>query len=84
MTRKDYILIAGALRDAYQKEEMNNKYAAKGEATRTNLQALETASCSIAAALQVDNGRFDPEHFLAVVHGEKTLNSRPSRRSNGR
>ena len=27
MTRKDYIVIASALRDAYQKEEMNNKHA---------------------------------------------------------
>jgi hypothetical protein len=79
MTRKDYIVIASALRDAYQKEEMNNKYAAQGEPSRTNMQALETASCSIAAALQVDNDRFDREHFLAVVRGEKALMSRPSR-----
>ena len=31
MTRKDYIVIASALRDAYQKEEMDNKYAPEGE-----------------------------------------------------
>ena len=80
MTRKDYIVIASALRDAYQKEEMDNKYASEGEPTRTNLQALETASCCIAAALRVDNDRFDHDHFLAVVRGEKGLNSRPSRR----
>ena len=80
MTRKDYIVIASALRDAYQKEEMNNKYAIQGEPTRTNLQALEAASCCIAAALRVDNDRFDRDHFLAVVRGEKGLNSRPSRR----
>jgi hypothetical protein len=80
MTRKDYIVIASALRDAYQKEEINNKYSVQGEPTRTNMQALETASCSIAAALRVDNDRFDRDHFLAVVRGEKGLNSRPSRR----
>jgi hypothetical protein len=80
MTRKDYILIASALRDAYQKEEMNNKYLPKGEHPRTNLHALETASCCIAAVLQVDNCRFNREHFLAVVKGEKDLNSRPRRR----
>jgi hypothetical protein len=80
MTRKDYIVIASALRDAYQQEEMNNKYAIQGEPTRTNMQALETASCCIAAALRVDNDRFDRDHFLAVVRGEKGLNSRPSRR----
>jgi hypothetical protein len=80
MTRKDYIVIASALRDAYQKEEINNKYSIQEEPTRTNMQALETASCSIAAALRVDNDRFDRDHFLAVVRGEKSLNSRPSRR----
>jgi hypothetical protein len=80
MTRKDYIVIASALRDAYQKEEMNNKYAVQGEPARTNLQALETASCCIATALQVNSDRFDCDHFLAVVRGEKGLNSRPSRR----
>ncbi len=79
MTRKDYIVIASALRDAYQKEEMNNKYTVQGEPTRTNMQALETASCSIAAALQIDNDRFNREHFLAVVRGGKALMSRPSR-----
>ena len=80
MTRKDYIVIASALRVAYQKEEMDNKYAVKGEPARTNIQALQTASCCIAAALRVDNDRFDRDHFLAVVRGEKSLNSRPSRR----
>ena len=80
MTRKNYIVIASALRDANQKEEMNNNYAIQGEPTRTNMQALETASCCIAAALRVNNDRFDRDHFLAVVRGEKGLNSRPSRR----
>ena len=80
MTRKDYIVIASALRDAYQKEEMSNKYLPKGESRCTNLDGLETAACCIAAALQVDNERFDRDHFLAVVRGEKGLNSRPSRR----
>ena len=78
MTRKDYIVIASALRDAYQKEEMNNKHAVQGEPIRTSTQALEVASCSIATALGVDNHRFDRDHFLAVVRGEKSLTSRPS------
>ena len=78
MTRKDYIVIASALRDAYQKEEMNNKHAVQGEPIRTSMQALEVASCSIATALGVDNHRFDRDHFLAVVRGEKSLTSRPS------
>jgi hypothetical protein len=31
------------------------------------MQALETDSCCIAAALRVDNDRFDRDHFLAVA-----------------
>jgi hypothetical protein len=80
MTRKNYIVIASALRDAYQKEEMNNNYTVQGEPSRTNMQALETASCAIAAALRIDNHRFDRDHFLAVVRGERSLTSRPSRK----
>ena len=80
MTRKNYIVIASALRNAYQKEEMDNKYTTQGETPRTNMQGVETAACCIAAALHVDSDRFDRDHFLAVVRGEKGLNSRPSRK----
>jgi len=31
----------------------------------------------LADALKRDNGRFDREHFLAVVRGERELQSRP-------
>ncbi len=75
MTRKDYILIAEGLRIAY----LN----AKNEMTKPELNDLNgvclAANC-VANALQRDNARFNREHFLAVVRGEKDLNSRPGRK----
>lgn len=68
MTRKDYITIAGAL----------CTYHARGSKV---IQAvtLELAD-SLSQVLQADNPRFDREHFLAVVHGERELTSRPPRK----
>ena len=71
MTRKDYILIAEALRNVY------NAYPAS-----TERGAIDSAASEIAYSLEQDNSRFNREHFLAVVRGEKDLHSRPSR--NGR
>jgi hypothetical protein len=71
MTRKDYILLAEALRVQY----LNTKVFANDGMSRGVLSAAE----EIAAALQRDSSRFDRDHFLAVVRGEKELHSRPSR-----
>jgi hypothetical protein len=65
MTRKDYILIAGALRDAIQDSK--------------SPEAVMEVAPHIAGYLKDDNCRFDYGHFLAVVRGEKDLNSRPPR-----
>jgi hypothetical protein len=72
MTRKDYIILAEALKkagdihtgDAYQ----NGKKV-----------GVLVATEFIADALGNNNSRFNREHFLAVVRGEKELTSRPSR-----
>lgn len=72
MTRKDYILIAEALQYTW-KEEVN-----QDDVTEERV-FFDTAE-NIANALQKDNSRFNREHFLAVVRGEKDLNSRPARR----
>jgi len=61
MTRKDYILLAEALR-----------------LSRENGESPES---EIAAMLKRDNSRFDREHFLAVVRGERELQSRPPRKA---
>ena len=71
MTRKDYILIAEALRTTW-KEEVNQE-----DVTEERV-FFDTAE-NIVSALQKDNPRFNREHFLAVVRGEKDLNSRPAR-----
>ncbi|MGH9968105.1 MAG: hypothetical protein ACREBG_09775 [Pyrinomonadaceae bacterium] len=70
MTRKDYIAIAEGLRNAVDYHG----------ATREVEDVIMTAAESIASAMQVDNPRFDREHFLAVVRGERDLNSRPARK----
>lgn len=70
MTRKDYILIANALRSEKPSENWNlNK-----------MVQWELDVKAIATAFATDNPRFNREHFLAVVRGEKDLNSRPARR----
>ena len=73
MTRKDYILIADALRGALKTEiEVNGNNSGTAGGVRL-------AAGRIANSLEIFNPRFDREHFLAVVRGEKKLNSRPSK-----
>lgn len=71
MTRKDYVVIAEALRDCFS--HSLDVY------TCTNPQAVLEISNRIAAGLANENPRFNREHFLAVVRGDKALHSRPSR-----
>lgn len=72
MTRKDYILIANALRDA---RDLDAPIYSDAE-----IAAVDFAATKIAEALATDNPRFDREHFLAVVRSERALTSRPSRK----
>jgi hypothetical protein len=71
MTRKDYILIAEALRIPTSSMSKPNY--------ERELSGVRMAAIAIATALENDNPRFNREHFLAVVNGEKDLNSRPAR-----
>lgn len=66
MTRKDYILLADALRSAQIDRNVS-------------FLSITEVAMSIADALQTDNPRFNREHFLRVVRFEKPLDSRPSR-----
>lgn len=77
MTRKDYIQIAEALRYAHQNFIPAHKDDNFGAFSRGVLQAAQCVSDSLAKA----NLRFNSEHFLAVVRGEKSLTSRPGRKS---
>jgi len=74
MTRKDYILIANALR--YDLGLARNRMLREDTAT----YGIEYAAEGLAVALASDNPRFDREHFLAVVRGERAADSRPPRR----
>ena len=71
MTRKDYIIIAEALRKQFDHSLDVHM--------PTNPQAVLQIADGIACALAKDNPRFHREHFLSVVRGEKALESRPSR-----
>jgi hypothetical protein len=71
MTRKDFIVIATALRDCYDRSLDVH--------TCANPQAVEEIANRISCELAKDNSRFNREHFLAVVRGQKDLHSRPSR-----
>ncbi len=75
MTRRDYIHIARALMQTVE------RYEEMGDERR---QAVLLAARAIANECQLDNPRFNADHFLAVIRGEKDLYSRPARNSAGR
>jgi hypothetical protein len=77
MSRQDYIRLAEALRyglGSLQAEGFTRAEAAK---------AQEHFALHIAETLASENPRFNREHFLAVVRGERDLNSRPARNGRG-
>jgi hypothetical protein len=86
MTRKDYIALAEALR-VQRRNAVIVLESARRVKDSTNppayecgvINGIDYAADEIADALAQDNPRFNREHFLAVVHGEKDLNSRPRR-----
>jgi hypothetical protein len=71
MTRKDYILLAEALRVQFHRSAL--------EQNQPMQDGVLNAAYEVADALQRDNSRFNREHFLAVVRGEKDLHSHPKR-----
>lgn len=58
MTRKDYVLIAGALKSSHVSNTLNN-----GNRALYN-NGIDNAASLIADALARDNPRFDRERFL--------------------
>lgn len=78
MTRKDYILLAGAMQTA-----VKNAVVSRTDYGHTEAQAemkahgVLLAAQVVADALANENPRFDKNHFMAVVRNEKPLNSRP-------
>jgi hypothetical protein len=72
MTRKDYIILARALRTTYTT-------ACESKQSPDVLEAILRTSYGIASELAADNPRFNGQHFMLVVRGCKPLESRPSR-----
>jgi len=62
MSRKDYILIANALKEA------------RKDVTLTDVDHIAEI---LAKTLKTDNPRFDTQHFLDIVMGSRELTSRP-------
>jgi len=75
MTRKDYITIATALKQALKTEI--EVHGVSGQTAG----GVRLAASAVATYLGYDNPRFDRQYFLAVVSGTKDLNSRPGRKS---
>lgn len=72
MTRKDYILLADAFIRA--RCAIENRYPMRRTEPMDGWIKSVTAVCD---ALGRQNPRFARDHFLAVVRGDKGLNSRP-------
>lgn len=72
MTRKDYIRIARALNSTYTS-------ACETKQCGESLEAILRASYSVASELADDNARFNAQHFMGVVRGDKAPTSRPAR-----
>ncbi len=64
MTRKDYIRLANALKQA--KVSARNS---SSDRTEDRVDGIDYAVGYIAQALQEDNSRFDAKKFLAAVGG---------------
>jgi len=77
MTRKDYIILAEALRVTVNRTQIDKR--TKGGMYPHATFGVMAASEEVADALARDNCRFNKQHFLAVVCGEKDLHSRPRR-----
>lgn len=83
MTRKDYIVIAEALRIQFlnAKRELEQAEAITLEFYEGRLSGVRSVAVEIADSLQRDNARFNRQHFMQVVYGEKDLLSKPSRKA---
>ena len=74
MTRRDYVRIAAALREAQRRIERTNAetariYAAHGVPFDNALFGLQIAAEALADALAADNPRFDRGRFLDAAEG---------------
>lgn len=76
MTRKDYVGLERAIRTGL---DCLDSMRLDGTPLEVAERAVYWTAEEIAWRLHIDNPRFDGKHFLAVVRGEKPLESRPRR-----
>lgn len=74
-SRQHYIALADAIRSARKDAE-----SAPGVIPESWNVPMNFVTERIARVLAADNARFNKGHFLAVVRGEKSITSRPSRK----
>lgn len=82
MTRKDYVAIEESLRERLEVLEgdlATCEKTSEGKELKARIEGYLDA-CERLADTLADNPRFDREHFLAVVRGEKELDSKPERK----
>lgn len=79
MTRKDYILIVRALRNAAVVSNWDTNRTWCIHEQLVARYGVIAAAEYIANELHDDNPRFERELFLSVVRGEKEVMSRPPR-----
>jgi hypothetical protein len=81
VTHKDYILIAEALRTAHSSSNLFYAASRRGSTTKDKEEVACNAVINAAEVmclfLQRDNPRFDRDHFLAMVRGEREVGSKP-------
>lgn len=70
MTRKDYILLAGALKSARVSNETDNPHRA------LYLNGIDNATANIADVLQGDNPEFNRALFVQAATGQVALTAR--------
>jgi len=68
-SKKHYVVLADVLQTEYRNAENPSK----------ELAGIYRVAYNLADRLAADNPRFNAGHFLAVVRGERDVNSRPVR-----
>lgn len=76
-SRQHYLVIAETLRD--KRNCLDSASISDSRRASAMYESFWDTTERICGALYADNPRFNREHFLAVIRGEKELTSRPSR-----
>lgn len=76
-SKKHCQAIAGMLANVKNRVISSMPIEYMGDGDRAVQWAIGDLACNLAYMFERDNSRFDREHFLAAVRGERSVNSRP-------